>query len=85
MAFDASSGRIAQEFWTRWLRGANARTFSAKLIACRRGDIAGGDDRRADRPAVARHFVEALRGFFEWAVEANLLRAEPCPTLPPQR
>ena len=49
----------------------------SKLSAWRRGDVVAGRDKRADRPAAARHFVEALRGFFEWAVEANLLRVDP--------
>ncbi len=49
----------------------------SKLTAWKRGDIAAGRDRRADRPAAARHFVEALRGFFQWAVEAGLVREDP--------
>ena len=58
-------------------RKVEASHGGSKLTAWRRGDIVAGRDKRADRPAAARHFVEALRGFFEWAVEANLLRADP--------
>jgi integrase len=50
---------------------------ASRLLAWKRGDIVAGRDKRADRPAAARHFVEALRHFFEWAVEANLLRVDP--------
>ena len=50
---------------------------ASKLSAWKRGDIAAGRDRRGDRPAAARHFVEALRGFFQWAVEAGLVREDP--------
>ena len=49
----------------------------SKLSAWKRGDIAAGRDRRGDRPAAARHFVEALRGFFAWGVEAGLVREDP--------
>ena len=58
-------------------RKIEASLGGSKLTAWRRGDIVAGRDKRADRPAAARHFVEALRGFFVWAVEANLLRADP--------
>ncbi len=49
----------------------------SKLTAWRRGDVAAGRDKRADRPAAARHFVDALRGLFRWLVEAEILAADP--------
>lgn len=50
---------------------------ASKLSSWRRGDVAAGRDKRGDRPAAARHFVEALRGFFQWALEAGLVREDP--------
>ncbi len=50
---------------------------TSKLTAWRRRDIVAGRDKRADRPAAARRFVEAQRGFFEWCVEAGLIRTDP--------
>ena len=49
----------------------------SKLAAWRRGDVMKGRDARADRPAAARHFVETLRHFFQWAVKAEIVRADP--------
>jgi integrase len=58
-------------------KGIEAAVGSSRLADWRRGDIVAGRDKRSDRPAAARHFVEALRGFFRWSVEAGLTRADP--------
>lgn len=50
---------------------------ASKLVNWRRADIIAGRDKRGDRPAAARHFVESLRGFFLWCVDAGLLKADP--------
>lgn len=50
---------------------------ASKLTDWKRGDIAAGRDKRADRPAAARHFVEALRGLFRWLLESGIVRADP--------
>ena len=42
-----------------------------------RADIVGNRDDRSDRPAAARHFVETMRGFFAWALDADLVSADP--------
>jgi integrase len=34
-------------------------------------------DKRRDRPAAARHFLEAARGMFRWALDAELVGADP--------
>jgi hypothetical protein len=39
--------------------------------------IKTGRDRRAATPAQARHFLDAMRGLFRWAVEAQLARVDP--------
>lgn len=50
---------------------------TSKLSAWKRGDIIAGRDKRSDRPASARNFVEALRGFFHWCVDAGLIKIDP--------
>ena len=39
--------------------------------------IIQGRDRRADRPAAARHFIMTLRSMFTWAVEHGWAEADP--------
>jgi integrase len=46
-------------------------------LAWKTGDVAAGRDKRANHPNAARHFVQALRGLFEWALEARLARVDP--------
>jgi integrase-like protein len=50
---------------------------NSRFLDWRRGDIVAGRDKRADHPNAARHFVQALRGLFEWALEARLARVDP--------
>lgn len=42
-----------------------------------RKDIVAGRDRRRDTPAMARHFVETMRGMFQWAVDAEHVKEDP--------
>jgi integrase len=42
-----------------------------------RKDIVAGVDRRRDRPAAARHFLETIRGLFQWALDAELVTVDP--------
>jgi integrase len=42
-----------------------------------RGVIVAGRDRRVATPAAARHFMEAMRGLFVWAVEAQHAKFDP--------
>jgi integrase len=39
--------------------------------------IINGRDRRAKTPAQARHFVHSMRALFKWALDANLVPADP--------
>lgn len=39
--------------------------------------IQSGIDRRAKTPAQARHFVDTMRGLFQWAVSAEHVKADP--------
>ena len=39
--------------------------------------IMAGRDRRAATPSQARHFLDAMRGLFRWAVKAKLVKVNP--------
>jgi integrase len=39
--------------------------------------VTAGRDRRADTPAQARNFLDAMRGLFRWAAEAKLVKHDP--------
>jgi integrase len=39
--------------------------------------IAGGRDRRGKTPFQARHFLDTMRGLFEWAKEAQFVKSNP--------
>jgi len=39
--------------------------------------IQAGIDRRGKTPAQARHFVDAMRGLFQWALSAELVKLDP--------
>jgi site-specific recombinase XerC len=43
----------------------------------KRSDIIAGRERRAHTPAQARYFLDAMRGFFGWLVDAGHLKADP--------
>jgi integrase len=45
--------------------------------AIRRQHVIAGRDRRLDHPAAARHFVDALRGLFRWALDAERVAVDP--------
>jgi hypothetical protein len=42
-----------------------------------RATIVAGRDRRHSTPAQARHFLETLRGLFQWAADAQLVKSNP--------
>jgi integrase len=43
----------------------------------KRAHIVEGRDRRSATPVQARHFIDTLRGLFEWAAEAQHVKADP--------
>jgi integrase len=45
--------------------------------AIKRGDVVASRDKRADTPAQARNFLDALRGLFRWALEAEYVKIDP--------
>lgn len=46
-----------------------------RLLA--RKDVVKARDKRADTPAQARNHLDALRGLFKWALEAELVKVDP--------
>ena len=40
-------------------------------------NIMAGRDRRANTPTQARHFLDAMRGLFRWALKARLVKIDP--------
>ena len=42
-----------------------------------RAHIVDGRDRRAATPAQARHFIDTMRGLYEWATEAQHVKTDP--------
>lgn len=47
------------------------------LSAITRRAVVAGRDRRKETPAMARHFVETMRGLFRWAVDAEHVKEDP--------
>jgi integrase len=50
---------------------------TVKISSITTGHIVQGRERRKDTPAQARNFLDAMRGLFEWAVEAQHIRRDP--------
>ena len=42
-----------------------------------RSTITAGRERRAKTPFQARHFLDAMRGLFRWALDAGTVKADP--------
>lgn len=47
------------------------------FAAINRKSVTAGRDRRSGTPAQARHFLDAMRGLFRWALEADLVKVDP--------
>jgi integrase len=50
---------------------------SVPISSIDRKAILAGRDRRAGTPAQAKNFISCVRGLFTWAVDADLMRADP--------
>jgi len=53
------------------MRGVFKQAGHETATTIRRQHIVAGRDRRADTPAQARNFLDAMRGLFRWAVDAG--------------
>lgn len=58
-------------------RGVRETAGETRYAAVTRKHIVAGRDRRKATPAMARHFVEAMRGLFRWAVDADHVAEDP--------
>jgi integrase len=58
-------------------KGVLASAGNDPYAAVTRATITAGRDRRAATPAQARNFLDALRGLFRWALEADLMKFDP--------
>jgi hypothetical protein len=47
------------------------------FVAISRGGLTAARDRRASTPHQARNFLDAMRGLFRWAFEAQLVKLDP--------
>jgi integrase len=59
------------------MRGVLAQAGHEASTAVRRAHIIAGRDRRAETPAQARNFLDAMRGLFRWALDAGHVKADP--------
>ena len=59
------------------MRGVFKQAGHETATTIRRQHIVAGRDRRADTPAQARNFLDAMRGLFRWAVDAGHVKADP--------
>ena len=64
-----------------------AKAGNEPLRNVTRGAIARGRDDRAKTPAQGRHYMEAVRGLFSWALDAQLVAFDPASGLkdPPRK
>lgn len=56
---------------------AIATSGNEPYTAITRATIMAGMERRRETPAAARHFLQAFRGLFEWALAAQHVEADP--------
>lgn len=59
------------------MRGVIESAGNEPFADITRKTVVAGRDRRSATPAMARHFVDAMRGLFEWAVDAEIAKLDP--------
>jgi site-specific recombinase XerC len=59
------------------MAGVLAQAGHEPAAAIKRAHIVAGRDRRGETPAQARHFLDAMRGLFRWALDAGHVKADP--------
>ena len=69
----AATRRQRESIFARVLESAGRQPISKITKAA----IIAGRDRRAITPFQARHFLDAMRGLFRWAVSAGLTNSDP--------
>jgi integrase len=69
----AATRRQRENIFAGVLKTAGAQPF-AKIT---QANIMAARDRRANTPAQARNFLDAMRGLFRWALKARLVKIDP--------
>ena len=69
----AATRRQRENIFRQVLASAGEQSF-AKIT---RSTIIAGRERRAKTPFQARHFLDAMRGLFRWALDVGMVKADP--------
>ena len=69
----AATRKQRQNIMVRVLKTSGAE----KAAAIKKAHVVAGKDDRSDTPAQARNFLDALRGLFRWALEADHIKIDP--------
>jgi integrase len=69
----AATRRQRENIFAHVRETAGAKPFAKITTAV----IMAGRDRRANTPSQARHFLNAMRGLFRWALKARLVKIDP--------
>jgi integrase len=72
-ALSTGTRRQRENIFVQVLAGAGEQPFG-KITA---QTIVAGRERRARTPDQARHFLDAMRGMFRWALAAKLVKSDP--------
>ncbi|MEI8714764.1 tyrosine-type recombinase/integrase [Mesorhizobium sp. ISC11] len=59
------------------LKGVSAKAGHHPFKSISRKSIINGREARASTPAQARNYLDAMRGLFRWALDAELVKADP--------
>lgn len=59
------------------LKGVKVHTGDRPIAAMTRARIIAGLEARKDTPAQARNFLQAMRGLFQWAINADKAKEDP--------
>jgi integrase len=72
-SFSLATRRQRENIFKQIIATAGNEPYTAVTSAT----IAAGRDRRVATPFQARHFLDTVRGLFEWALEAGLVKTNP--------
>jgi integrase len=67
------------------LRSVIATAGTSSILSIDRASIERGMERRHDRPNAKRHFLQAMRGLFQWAAKAKHASHDPTSELKAER
>jgi len=66
-------------------KGVVAKAGHMPFVAVTAGNVRNGVGERRETPAQARHYLDAVRGMFEWAVEEGHAKDDPTAGVKPPR